>query len=174
MKDYYYLGKVTKKFSFKGEVLVKIDTDQPELYKKIKTLFIFHDNKLNIYNIEVIRFHKESVLRLKIEGISNEDDANKIINSDVFLPLSHLPVLSGNKFYYHEVIDFTIIDDVFGEIGKISSIRENNSQDLFIVNYKNEEVLIPIHDEFIKKVDRIKSQIIVKTPDGLIEIYINS
>ena len=96
MKDYYYLGKVTKKFSFKGEVLVKIDTDQPELYKKIKTLFIFHDNKLNIYNIEVIRFHKESVLRLKIEGISNEDDADVIINCDVFLPLSHLPVLTGN------------------------------------------------------------------------------
>ena len=72
------------------------------------------------------------------------------------------------------MIDFTIIDDVFGEIGKISSIRENNSQDLFIVNYKNEEVLIPIHDEFIKKVDRLKSQIIVKTPDGLIELYINS
>ena len=72
------------------------------------------------------------------------------------------------------VIDFTIIDDVFGEIGKITSIRENNSQDLFIVNHKNEEVLIPIHDEFIKKVDRLKSQIIVKTPDGLINLYINS
>ena len=99
MKDYYYLGKVTKKFSFKGEVLVKIDTDQPDLYKKIKTLFIFHDNKLNIYNIEIIRFHKENVLRLKFEGISNEVEANKIINSDVFLPLSHLPVLSGNRFY---------------------------------------------------------------------------
>ena len=174
MKDYYYLGKITKKYSFKGELLIKIDSDQTDIYKKIKTLFIFHNNKLNTYKIEVIRIHKESVLRVKFEGVNSEDDADVIINCDVFLPLSHLPILTGNKFYYHEVINFLIIDEIFGELGKISNIKENNSQDLFVINNTKGEVLIPIHDEFIIKVDRVKSEILVKTPDGLIDLYINS
>jgi 16S rRNA processing protein RimM len=174
MKDYYYLGKITKKYSFKGELLIKIDSDQTDIYKKIKTLFIFHSNKLNTYKIEVIRIHKESVLRVKFEGVNSEDDADVIINCDVFLPLSHLPILTGNKFYYHEVINFLIIDEIFGELGKISNIKENNSQDLFVINNTKGEVLIPIHDEFIIKVDRVKSEILVKTPDGLIDLYINS
>ena len=174
MKDYYYLGKITKKYSFKGELLIKIDSDQTDIYKKIKTLFIFHNNKLNTYKIEIIRIHKESVLRVKFEGVNSEDDADVIINCDVFLPLSHLPILTGNKFYYHEVINFLIVDEIFGELGKISNIKENNSQDLFVINNTKGEVLIPIHDEFIIKVDRVKSEILVKTPDGLIDLYINS
>ena len=174
MKDYYYLGKITKKYSFKGELLIKIDSDQTDIYKKIKTLFIFYNNKLNTYKIEIIRIHKESVLRVKFEGVNSEGDADLIINCDVFLPLSHLPILTGNKFYYHEVINFLIVDEIFGELGKISNIKENNSQDLFVINNTKGEVLIPIHDEFIIKVDRVKSEILVKTPDGLIDLYINS
>ncbi|MDB9712195.1 ribosome maturation factor RimM [Flavobacteriaceae bacterium] len=173
MKNHYYLGKITKKYSFKGEVLLKIDTDQPSLYKKIKSLFIFYRDKLTLYNIEVIRFHKESILRIKFEEIHNEDDANTIINCDAYLPLNELPVLTGNKFYYHEVINYLVVDEDFGDLGKVSGIKENNSQDLFVVNYKENEVLIPVHDEFIVKVDRVKKQIIIKTPDGLIDLYIN-
>jgi len=172
MKDYYYLGKITKKYSFKGEVLLKIDTDQPSYYKKIKSLFIYKENKLTLHKIEVARFHKDSLLRLKFEGINSEKEANSIINCDIYLPINNLPILTGNKFYYHDVINYLIIDEDFGEIGKIISIKENISQDLFVIDHNKNEVLIPIHDEFIVEVDKKKKQIIVKTPEGLIDLYI--
>ena len=59
------------------------------------------------------------------------------------------------------------------ENGKIISIKENISQDLFVIDHNKNEVLIPIHDEFIVEVDKKKNQIIVKTPEGLIDLYIN-
>ena len=34
------LGKIIKKFSYKGEVIAKIDTDQPNIYEKIEFLFL--------------------------------------------------------------------------------------------------------------------------------------
>ena len=154
-------------------MLLELKKSNTDIYKKIKTLFIFYNNKLNTYKIEIIRIHKESGIKNK--GFIKEGfDADLIINCDVFLPLSHLPILTGNKFYYHEVINFLIVDEIFGELGKISNIKENNSQDLFVINNTKGEVLIPIHDEFIIKVDRVKSEILVKTPDGLIDLYINS
>ena len=172
MKDYYYLGKITKKYSFKGEVLLKIDTDQPSYYKKIKSLFIYKENKLTLHKIEVARFHKDSLLRLKFEGINSEKEANSIINCDIYLPINNLPILTGNKFYYHDVLNYLIIDKNFGEIGKITSIKENISQDLFVIDHNKNDGLIPIHDEFIVEVDKKKNQIIVKTPEGLIDLYI--
>ena len=174
MKDYYYLGKITKKYSFKGEVLLKIDTDQPGYYKKIKSLFIYKKDKLNLHKIDVIRFHKDKVLRIKFHDINSEQEANSIVNCEIYLPLNSLPVLKGNKFYYHDVINYLVVDENFGEVGKIKNIKENISQDLFVIDYKSNDVLIPIHDEFIINVDRDKKQIIVKTPEGLIDLYINS
>ena len=74
---------------------------------------------MTLHKIEVARFHKDSLLRLKFEGINSEKEANSIINCDIYLPINNLPILTGNKFYYHDVINYLIIDEDFGEIGKI-------------------------------------------------------
>ena len=35
IKDCFYLGKITKKHSFKGELIINLDTDEPEIYKNL-------------------------------------------------------------------------------------------------------------------------------------------
>jgi 16S rRNA processing protein RimM len=35
-KDCYFLGKITRKHGLKGNVIIKLDTDQPELYNKLE------------------------------------------------------------------------------------------------------------------------------------------
>ena len=49
------------------------------------------------------------------------------MNCEVYLPLSMLPKLTGNKFYYHEVIGFEIEDQRVGVFGKIVSIKKFSS-----------------------------------------------
>ncbi len=98
--------------------------------------------------------------------------ASSLTNKNLYLPLASLPILKGNKFYFHEVIDFLLIDEIFGEIGKIKDILEYPNQALFQTFYKEKEVLIPINDQFINKVDRNKKEIHLTLPKGLLEIYI--
>ena len=83
-----------------------------------------------------------------------------------------LPKLSGDKFYYHEVIGFTVVDANFGEVGKIVHINDKAAQPLFEIDREGTEVFIPMVDDFIKKVDREKKTIQVETPEGLIALYL--
>jgi 16S rRNA processing protein RimM len=83
-----------------------------------------------------------------------------------------LPKLSGNKFYFHEVIGFTVVDANFGEVGTIVHINDKAAQPLFEIDREGKEIFIPMIDDFIKKVDRENKTIQVETPDGLIELYL--
>ena len=83
-----------------------------------------------------------------------------------------LPKLSGNKFYFHEVIGFEIEDIRLGDIGKIISINDSSAQPLFEVLNGNTEILVPMIDAFLVKIDRVNNKVIMDLPVGLVEMYL--
>ena len=98
--------------------------------------------------------------------------ADALIGKSIYLPLDSLPELTGNKFYFHEVIGFDAVDKNAGRIGTIKAINDQAPQAFFIIeDDKQNEILIPVSDRFIEKVDRENQSIIFETPEGLIDIY---
>ncbi len=171
-EECFYLGKIAKKFSFKGEVLIYLDTDEPEQYEKLESVFVEFNKNLVPFFIENSSIHKGDFLRVKFEDIDSEQDADELIGSHIYLPLSMLPKLEGNKFYFHEVIGFDVIDKRLGNIGKIVSINDSTSQPLFEILFNEKEILIPMIDHFIIEVNRKDKKIILNTPEGLVDLYL--
>lgn len=171
-EDCFYLGRIVKKYSFKGELLAKIDADQPELYEHLDAIFIQVRNNLIPFFIESSQLHKSELLRIKFEDVDTEGDAEALLKSELYLPLDLLPKLEGNKFYFHEVIGFKMIDTNFGDVGIIKAINDSTAQSLFEIDRDGIEILIPMNDEFIKEVNRTNKTITVETPPGLIDLYL--
>lgn len=166
------MGKIVKKYSFKGELLVKLDTDDPKSYTKMESVFVEKNKNLVPFFIERSSLHKSELLRVKFENINGDEDADPLINSHLFLPLDLLPKLIGNKFYFHEIIGFKVTDSSFGEVGLITGVNESTFQPLFEIDRNGKEILIPLIDNFIKNVDRDNKTIQLEVPEGLIEIYL--
>lgn len=171
-KDCFYLGKIAKKFSFKGEVLVYLDTDEPDLYENLESVFVEKNKDLVPFFIERSAIHKNVFLRVKFEDIDSEEDADYIMGSAVYLPLTMLPKLEGEKFYYHEIVGFETIDERLGFIGIMQGINDRNAQPLFEILNGETEILVPMVDNFIVKVDKVNKQIILNTPPGLVDLYL--
>ena len=171
-EDCFYLGKIAKKFSFKGEVLIYLDTDEPELYDNLESVFVELNKNLVPFFIENSAPHKNDFLRVSFEEVKNEQDADALLGKEVYLPLSTLPNLTGNKFYFHEVIGFEIEDKRIGVFGIIQSINDSTAQPLFEVLNGEIEILIPMIDHFLVKIDRKNKKVIMDLPIGLVEIYL--
>ncbi len=167
------MGKVVSKYSFKGEVLVKLDTDDPEAYQNMESVLVSLGNNLVPFFIDRCRLHKSALLRIDFEESKDEAAADRLLGAELYLPLQQLPPLSGNKFYYHEVIGFTLMDNVHGDIGIIESINDSASQVLFEAKKGDKELLIPMTDDIITKVDRKSKMVHVSTPEGLVDLYLN-
>ena len=171
-EDCFYLGKIAKKFSFKGEVLAYLDTDEPELYENLESVFVECNKHLVPFFIETSSLHKNDFLRIRFEDVSTEEEAEAILGNDLYLPLSMLPKLSGNKFYFHEVIGFEVEDQRLGVVGTIQSINDSTAQPLFEVLYGGVEILIPMIDHFLVTIDRDNKKVVMNLPEGLIEMYL--
>ena len=171
-EDCFYLGKIAKKFSFKGEVLIYLDTDEPELYENMESVFVDFGKGLVPFFIENSNLHKGDFLRVKFEDVDNESDADEIIGCEIYLPLTVLPKLEGNQFYFHEVIGFEIEDKRYGIFGKITAVNDTAAQPLFEVVNGSIEILVPMIDQFLLKIDRENRKVVMDLPEGLIEMYL--
>ncbi|HNQ26779.1 MAG TPA: ribosome maturation factor RimM [Aquaticitalea sp.] len=171
-KDCFYIGKIVKKFSFKGELLIKLDTDEPETFEHLETVFVDLRNGLVPFFIESSQLHKSDLLRVKFEDVNSDEEADALLKCELYLPLELLPKLEGDKFYYHEIIGFTVEDVHFGPVGIVKSVNDTTAQPLFEIDRNGIEILIPVNDAFIKKVDKNKKTILVDTPEGLIDLYL--
>lgn len=171
-EECFFLGKIVKKYSFKGELLIKLDTDEPDLYENLDSIFIDLRGNLIPFFIESSQLHKSELLRIKFEDVDSEADADALIKSDCYLPLSFLPELEDNKFYFHEIIGFKVEDKHFGPVGTIKGVNDTTAQSLFEIDREGTEILIPMNDAFILKVDKVNKIIFVDTPEGLIDLYL--
>jgi 16S rRNA processing protein RimM len=163
---------VTLETSNRGEVLIYLDTDEPELYEEMESVFVEFNKNLVPFFIESSSLHKNDFLRVQFEDVDTEEEADSILNCDVYLPLSMLPKLEGNKFYFHEVIGFEIEDKRLGVFGKIVSINDTTAQPLFEVLNGTVEILIPMIDHFLVEIDRKNKKVIMDLPEGLVEMYL--
>lgn len=169
-KDHYYIGKIVRLHSFKGEVYAKLDVDNPSQYLEMGSVFLSIKNKLVPFFIDRSQFGSKGMLRIKFEDIDSEEDAKTLLKKELFLPLSFLPEKDEDDFYFHEIIEYQIIDANKGDIGIVTEILEYPGNEIMKIENGYKEILIPINDEFIKKVDKKAKVIRVDLPEGLMDL----
>ncbi|PKP21586.1 MAG: 16S rRNA processing protein RimM [Bacteroidetes bacterium HGW-Bacteroidetes-19] len=172
MKDFFYLGLITKPFGYKGQAYVFLDTDEPEKYSNLDAVFLNIDGEMLPYMIEDIQLRGANQAVIKFEDVDGEE-IKSLMKTEIYLPLSVLPPLTGNKFYFHEVVGFSVIDSEKGNIGKIVDFIDVLQQPIMQIDFNGIEILIPAIDKFFKTVDREKREIHIDAPEGLIDVYLH-
>ncbi len=172
-KDYFYVGVINKIHGNRGEISAYLDVDEPQQYQGLDMIFLNINNSPVPYFIDSIKILNNKAV-IAFEGMSSGDQAADLVKKEMYLPLSVLPPLTGNKFYYHEVEGFTIVDEKHGELGPLTKILDYPNQAVMQIFRDEKEILIPVNDDIIQKVDRAGKVIRVKAPEGLIEIYLDA
>ena len=168
----YQLGYVIKPHGLKGDISIFIDADEPQAYRNLESVLIRQDNQLVPFFITKIKISGQKAI-LNLEDSTTIESAKLLKGSALFLPLTALPELTDNQFYFHEIIGFIVQDKTLGEIGPVTTVYDAGPQDLLAIEHKGKEVLVPINDETVLQVDKDKKQIFVNIPDGLLDIYLS-
>ena len=169
----FYVGKIVKTHGLKGEVTLRIDNEQFDEIEELNYFLLDVNEQLIPYFIEDIAYHSNKAFVL-FQDLKTLEVAGQLVGKSAYLPLELLPEKTGNDFYSHEVVDYLVVDEEKGELGKVNEIIEYPTQSIIQIIRDGKEILIPIHDDIIKDVKRDEKKIYIKAPSGLIDMYLEN
>jgi 16S rRNA processing protein RimM len=168
----FQLGYVAKVHGLRGEVNIVLDVDYPEDYEDLKHVFLAKKSRLVPYFLEHFVLQPGNKALAKFEELDSIEQVEELVGSEVYLPVSELAPLEEGQYYFHELIGFEVFDEAKGLIGPIQIIYDLDTQNLLGVTHQGKEVLIPIQDGIISKVDKAAKKVYCQLPEGLLEIYL--
>ena len=171
MTEYFKIGKIVASFGLKGEVILKHNLRKKTSLKGLQTLFIEERKQSFIpWFIESAKIKNEEEIYLKIQGIDVREQAIILIQKEVWIPESDFKKFSATSSPIN-LLGYLIVENE-KILGKIVEVIEQPHQLLCRIEIDKKEVLIPLHEGTIKKIDRKNTRIIVELPEGLLEIYL--
>jgi 16S rRNA processing protein RimM len=170
MTNYHSIGKIVATFGVKGEVVLHHQLGKKTSLNGLETIFIEEkkDEMLPFF-LEGARIKNEEELFLKFEGINTKEAAHRLMQKKVWLPQEEFEKYVS-KSAPIMLLGFHIINEGT-DLGEILEIIEQPHQLLCRIDLKGKEALIPVHEDFLLKIDKKKKQVHVELPEGLLDIY---
>jgi len=170
--EYFNIGKFVAIHGLKGELLLKHELGKKTSLKGLQAVFIEEKKGSFIpWFIESTKIKSEDEIYIKLEGLHSREDAMKLSQRKAWLTETDFKKFAAKSAPVN-LLGYTIINN--GEsLGPIKELIEQPHQLLCRLDIKGKEVLIPLHEEFLKKIDHKKKEILVDLPEGLLEIYLS-
>lgn len=147
-----------------------------KLYPYVESLSIFKsghrvvlqapNGKQDSYAIKKGSPYK-NVYRLHLEEINSRDAAENLIGSEIFIERSLLPDLETDEHYWFEIIGLDVFQTDDAYLGKVDSIIQTGSNDVYVVSNQDKETLIPALCSVVVKIDLQNNRMVVNLPEGL-------
>ena len=170
--DCYQLGYVIKPHGIRGEVQIFLDVDDPKEYETLESVFALQGQNLVPFFIESIAVRGDKAI-VAFEEVETIDAAKVMKGQSLYLPLSELPDLPNQGYYYHELVGLELIDANSGPVGKIEQVMDAGSQMLIQVTHASgKEILVPLIDELIEGINREGGSLSMRVPEGLLDVYL--
>ncbi len=165
------LGEILRPHGVRGELRMRILTDYPERIVQLEKVYLAEkpdSSDPDAYHVQHMRMHQSYGL-LKLEGIDDRDEADRLRELLVMVPLEEAVPLEEGEFYLYQLIGLSVRTTEGETLGAITDVLETGANDVYIVESPvYGELLIPVTDETVLKTDIEQGFILVSLPEGLL------
>ena len=147
------IGRVVKPHGFKGKVKVEYFGEDPHYFSHYREIFIKGGTgRPEPYEIlEAIPQPPRLILRLK--GIEKIEEAEPLIGKEILIKKEVLPELEEKEYYWVDILGMKVETKEGKRIGKVKEIFTTGANDVYVVEGKRGEILLPAIEEVIQSID---------------------
>ncbi|MBN2288745.1 MAG: ribosome maturation factor RimM [Candidatus Glassbacteria bacterium] len=168
------VGVIIKPHGIRGEVGVKSLTERPDLrFRPEEKLWLGPDeDHLEQVSVRSARTHKQGYL-VHLDSYDDRNAVEGIRGWKLFIPIEQAAEPGEGRFYHHQLIGLSVLDEDGTVVGRVSRVVENPGQDLLEVGLAGRDekkALVPLVGEIVREVDPEAGTLTVRLPQGLLDI----
>jgi 16S rRNA processing protein RimM len=173
MKENRYrnIGRIVSSFGLKGELILQHHLGKKISPVKIKVIFMEQKKEeLLPFFLESARKKDDDELVVKLEGLDNKEEAVKYLRRDVWIREEELSMhmQKDNPIAW---VGYHLFDGK-RDLGEILEVIEQPQQILCRLEIQGKEVLAPVNEQTLNKIDHTGKRLFLALPEGLLEIYL--
>ena len=111
--------------------------------------FFINNEKVEI----TFKVQSSNHMLVKINNINSIDEVKEFVNIEISVPREDFPETNDGSIYWNDLIGSNVKNLDEKDIGKVIKIENHGASDLLFIQRSNEEIIIPIEDNFFKKFD---------------------
>jgi len=167
-KDYVLVGEIIGTHGIKGASKFRSYAESLEVFEPGRLILVRErSGRETSHEINWVEYHRRTPL-LSLKEINDRSQAETLIGAALFIPKAALPQLDSGSFYWFDLIGMAVYTTEDLYLGRIESIIETGSNDVYVVKDKKKEVLIPALESVVINVDLEQKRMQVDPPEGLI------
>ena len=171
MNNYFSIGKLVSVFGLQGEFILKHSLGKKTTLQGVEAIFLEErKNSFIPYFIQKASVKDHEHVFVKLEGVDTKEDARRLVQTPVYLLEDDFKKQTSSSAPL-SMLGYTVKDKQQGELGVIEEVIEMPMQVLVKVIYKEKEVLLPLNEQSLIKMDKKQQVIHVDLPDGLLDLY---
>ena len=145
-------------FTFTDDIFDRVDCDY---------LVCLLDGIFVPFFMEEYRFRSDELALIKFEDVDTQERAAELTGTEVFFP-REVAEQEDDDMSLAQIVGFEIIDFSTGKsLGKIASVDNSTKNILFELE---NDILIPVAEEWIKEIDNNSKKIVMSLPEGLLDL----
>ena len=173
MNEYFKIGKLAATFGVNGEMILQHNLGKKTVLKGLENLFIEESpNSFIPYFITGSKLKSDDQIYISLDGINSKEEAQLLTRKEVWLSAEDFKKYASTSAPI-SFLGFMIVHKK-EELGEVLEVIEQPQQILCRIMIGGKEVLIPIHENTLEKVDKKNRRLYVNLPEGLVDIYKNS
>ena len=171
------IGKVLKPHGVRGEVCVSPFVDSISVFGSLQKVYArgeetAPDARPKALDVSSFRPHKDRVL-MTFAGVDNRDLAEAFRGDFLLARACDLPRLKPGEVYQFELMGVSVFLKDGRPLGRIKEILCPADREIWVIKTpEGREVLFPVAEQFVVKMDLEAKAVTIAPPPGLLELYL--
>jgi len=147
------LGKVTATHGIHGQLKVTLYSGEASTLPVLESVILKDSSgQSESFDIEKASVNRKRAL-ISLKNFSDINQVLRFVGQEIFVLREQLPETSVDEYYWRDLIGLKVVTTDGKELGRLDSIIETGSNDVYVIVSNGKECLLPALEDVVVSVD---------------------